>query len=111
MGDLPEARVDSMKAFSHIGMEFIGPYIIKIQYKCKRLQPTKMFICLFICMANKSVHLEVVKDLSSDTFLAAITNFILRHRICSHLYSDSSTNFVGATPKLKKNNENIHRLK
>ncbi|XP_067214206.1 uncharacterized protein [Linepithema humile] len=53
-------------------------------------------------MAVKAVHLEVVSELTSDGFLAALRRFISRRGIPTHVYSDNGTNFIGANNQLKE---------
>lgn len=40
--------------------------------------------------------IELVSNLSTDTFIAALRRFISRRRICSDIFSDKGKNFVGA---------------
>lgn len=52
-------------------------------------------------MATKGVHLEVVCDLSTDGFLAALHCFVA-HRGCpAMLTTDNGTNFIGAQREVK----------
>ncbi|RLU20285.1 hypothetical protein DMN91_006892 [Ooceraea biroi] len=53
-------------------------------------------------MAIKAVHLEIVSDLTTDGFLAALRRFIARRGIPEHIYSDNGTNFKGANNHLKE---------
>ena len=53
-------------------------------------------------MAIKAVHLEVVSDLTTDGFLAALRRFVARRGIPAHIYSDNGTNFIGANNHLKE---------
>jgi hypothetical protein len=62
---------------------------------------TKCYITLFICMATKAIHLELVSDLTSEAFSTALKCFIARRGLIDHLYSDSGSNFVGANRELK----------
>ena len=49
-----------------------------------------------------AIHLELVSDLPSEVFLVALTRFISRRGICSELYLDDGTTFVGAIRELKE---------
>ncbi|XP_054257637.1 uncharacterized protein LOC128982723 [Macrosteles quadrilineatus] len=53
-------------------------------------------------MATKAIHIEVVTDLTTSGFIAALTRFVSRRGLCSDLYSDCGTNFVGANSELRK---------
>ncbi|CAI6357195.1 unnamed protein product [Macrosiphum euphorbiae] len=101
MGILPEARVHSVRAFSSVGTDYGGPYLIK---ECKRrnTKTTKVYIALFVCMATKAIHLEIVSDLTADAFLAALDRFVARRGVPAHVYSDCGTNYVGAARQLKQ---------
>lgn len=53
-------------------------------------------------MSIKAVHLEVVSDLTSDGFIAALKRFAARRGLPERIYSDNGTNFVGANNQLKE---------
>lgn len=61
----------------------------------RRNQTTKGYLCIFFCMATHAVHLELVSDLSTALFLAALNRFTSRRGRCTDLYSDCGLNFVG----------------
>jgi Family of unknown function (DUF5641) len=44
--------------------------------------------------------LELVTDLTSNAFIAALTRFVSRRGLAANIYSDNGTNFVGARSKL-----------
>lgn len=102
MGDLPGSRVSPTRPFSTSAVDYAGPINIKLHH-LRKLQTLKVYICLFICMSTKAIHIEVVTDLTSDAFIAALKRFISRRGFVSHLYSDNGKNFVGASRKLIEN--------
>jgi len=53
-------------------------------------------------MTVKAIHLEIVTDLSTPAFLAALDRFVARRGLPSDIYSDCGTNFVGASKQLRK---------
>ncbi|XP_046385606.1 uncharacterized protein LOC124155646 isoform X2 [Ischnura elegans] len=107
MGELPKYRVNPVRPFQKTGMDYAGPFTIR-SHALRRTVPLKVYLCLFICMCTKAVHLEVVTDLSSDAFIAALTRFVSRRGLCSDLYSDCGTNFVGASTQLKRTIKNFY---
>lgn len=52
-------------------------------------------------MSSRAVHLEAVSDYTSDVFLAAFNRFVSRRGLCTDVYSDCGTNFVGADTQLR----------
>jgi len=101
MGDLPVARVTISRPFSHVGTDFAGPFQIK--FSSRRNSPsTKGYLCLFVCLATKAVHLEFVSALSMNAFIATLERFVARRGLPSHIYSDNGTNFVGAAKHLRQ---------
>jgi hypothetical protein len=101
MGQLPTCRVTPSKPFLHSGVDYAGPVNIKVS-KGRGHRSHKGYICLFVCLATRAVHIEVVTDMTSQGFLAAFKRFVARRGHCSVLWSDNGTNFVGASKELKK---------
>lgn len=101
MGNLPSARVQETTPFANTGIDFCGPFYIK-EKKYRNRTRIKVYVCVFICMSVKAIHLELVSDMSSDGFLAALRRFISRRGIPEHIYSDNGTNFIGANNQLKE---------
>lgn len=101
MANLPPARVSPSHPFLHTGVDYAGPLEIKTT-KGRGHKSYKGYIAIFVCLATKPVHLEVVSDMSTNTFLAAFRRFVSRRGHCAHMYSDNGTNFVGASKTLQK---------
>ncbi|KYM94040.1 hypothetical protein ALC62_15344 [Cyphomyrmex costatus] len=59
-------------------------------------------IAIFVCFCSKAVHIEVVLDYTAEAFLAALRRFSSRRGLCSDIYSDCGTNFLGADRQLRQ---------
>lgn len=101
MGQLPSARVTPARPFKTSGVDYAGPINIRTS-KGRGHHSYKGYICLFVCMVTKAIHIEVVSDLTTQGFLAAFKRFVSRRGYCSDLWSDNGTNFVGASKELNK---------
>lgn len=101
MSDLPKERITFANPFTHTGVDYCGPLFIK-EKRHRNRNKLKVWICIFMCFSTKAVHIEVVNDISTEEFLAALSRFISRHPACQTLHSDNGTNFVGANNELKE---------
>jgi len=101
MGQLPEARVKPSKPFTNTGVDYSVPFDVKKVVKRSRLT-VKCYVALFVCLSTKAIHLELVSELSNEAYIASLRRFIARRGLCTDIYSDNGTNFVGAEKELKK---------
>ena len=101
MGQLPTERVTPGAVFENVGVDYAGPFQIK--YGPVR-KPTiiKAYVCLFVSLSVKAVHLETVSDLTTEAFVASLRRFIARRGKPSCIWSDHGTNFVGAAREMKE---------
>ena len=101
MGQLPPERVNPGSIFDKTGVDYAGPLLLKLGHTRK---PTvvKAYICLFISLAVKAVHLEAVSELTTEAFIAALRRFVSRRGCPSLIISDNGTNFIGAHKELEK---------
>ncbi|XP_055906323.1 uncharacterized protein LOC129941659 [Eupeodes corollae] len=100
MGNLPTDRVQPARAFLKSGVDFCGPF--QTTYKLRRQRTSKSYVAVFVCFVVKAVHLEVVSDLTTEGFIAALKRFVARRGLCKDLYCDNGTNFVGARNQLEE---------
>ncbi|XP_018310126.1 uncharacterized protein [Mycetomoellerius zeteki] len=98
MGDLPATRIMTSRPFLNTGIDYGGPFTIKIS----RNKTDKAHICIFVCFTTRAVHLELVVDLSTLAFIRTLQRFIARRGKCANLYSDNAKNFVGANNELRE---------
>lgn len=101
MGNLPAHRVVSARAFENCGVDYCGPILIK-EGTLRNNKIVKAYIAIFVCLATKAVHIELVGNLSSESFLAALNRMMSRRGKIQHIYTDNGTNFVGANNELKE---------
>jgi len=101
MGVLPADRVTPARPFANTGVDFCVPIYIR-EGRLRDAKRIKAYVAVFICMAVKAVHLEVVSDMTTDAFLNAFKRFIGRRGRPTNMYSDNGTNLVGANRELKK---------
>lgn len=99
MGNLPSSRINQIKPFQCVGVDYSGAYNITLG-KGRGVKSRKAYVCLFVCFVTKAIHLELASDLSTDAFLAALRRFIARRGRCVRIHSDCGTNFVGANKYL-----------
>ncbi|XP_055838266.1 uncharacterized protein LOC129906506 [Episyrphus balteatus] len=98
MGNMPPERVNVSRPFYHCGVDFCGP--IKTHYNVRGKSPTKSYLAIFVCFSTKAVHIKVVGDLSSQSFIFALKRFIGRRRLCHTIFCDNAASFVGAKSEL-----------
>ena len=68
--------------------------------KGKGKQMRKVSIALFICCVTRAVHLELVENLSTDTFKRCLRGFIARRGVPTLMVSDNTKTFKGIEEKL-----------
>ena len=98
MADLPRERIEGFAAFEATSMDVFGPVMVKNGGRAYH----KRWILLFNCMTCRAVHFEMLRDLSSSTFINALVRFHGRRPGLRILYSDQATNFCGGERELKK---------
>ncbi|XP_066157666.1 uncharacterized protein [Euwallacea fornicatus] len=101
MGALPRERVVCSHPFDKVGVDFGGPFTVKVS-KLKKAQSLKSYVAIFFCMTTKAVHIELVSNLSTDAFLMTLKRFILRRGNPSIIFSDNASNFLGAKNQLRE---------
>ena len=104
MGNLPAKRLSFVRAFLNSGIDYCGPFNIK-ERRIRNRGHVKCYVAVFICLATKAVHLEVVSDLTTEAFLASLKRFFSRRGKSNSLMSDNATNIVGANRELKEMHE------
>ncbi|XP_063979914.1 uncharacterized protein LOC135163938 [Diachasmimorpha longicaudata] len=101
MGNIPRIRVTEAKPFRNVEVDYCGPFYVK-EKKHRNRNRVKVWVAVFVCLVVKAVHLEVVTDLTTEGFIAALKRFIARRGKPNCIHSDNGTNFVGAHNDIKE---------
>lgn len=72
MANLPPPRISVTKAFLQTGVDFAGPITLKAEVG-RGSKSYKAYIAVFVCLAVKAIHLEVVGSLTTESLLAAMS--------------------------------------
>uniref|UniRef100_A0A7I4Z4F9 Reverse transcriptase domain-containing protein n=1 Tax=Haemonchus contortus TaxID=6289 RepID=A0A7I4Z4F9_HAECO len=86
MAPLPRDRSVICKPFQHVGCDYIGPFTTD--------NNEKAYIALYTCLTTRTIHLELVDNLSASAFLDSFLRFISRRGVPTIIRSDCGTSFV-----------------
>ena len=67
MANLPKDRLEPAPPFTHCGVDYFGPWLIKEGRK-----ELKRYGVLFTCLSSRAIHLEVSATLETDSFINAL---------------------------------------
>ncbi|KRY42511.1 hypothetical protein T01_8901 [Trichinella spiralis] len=99
MTKLPEMRVEPVGPFVNVGVDFTGALLIRGDSPNRLMQ--KNYGCIFSCMVIRAIHLELVSDMSIDSFLRTLRRFIARHGQPAIIQSDNFQTFPQASRFLR----------
>jgi hypothetical protein len=97
MASLPSERVREAMAFEVIGVDFAGPFWIKENSGVA----VKSWAILFTCAVTRGIHLELVTDMSTETFMAAFERFRGEKGLPRVIYSDNGKQLKAADRELR----------
>ncbi|GFW36153.1 integrase catalytic domain-containing protein [Trichonephila clavipes] len=92
---LPDVRMTESPPFSVVGLDFVGPLFVKYN-------DAKQYILLITCAATRSIHLELVGSMTTDTFLLAFRRFVAQRGLCSIVVSDNARTLKRAELELQQ---------
>lgn len=94
---LPASRVNnSSSPFTITGVDFTGELFVKV-----RNGEQKCYVCLFTCANSRAVHLELVPDLSTTSFLQAMRRFAARRSLPKKMISDNASTYQSAAKEIE----------
>ena len=94
---LPEIRTRESEPFTITGIDFTGAMYVRDSNT-----EAKVYVCLFTCTTTRAIHLEIITDLSVETFLLAFRRFASRRSLPEILVSDNASTYTAAAEELTK---------
>ncbi|XP_068235712.1 uncharacterized protein [Palaemon carinicauda] len=101
MADLPPDYMESGKPpFYRTGVDLFGPFFVK-----RGRAQIKHWGLIFTCLNMRAIHLEVVSNLTSDSFISAFRRFLVHCDEVKTVRCDCGTNIVGSRKVLDSSYE------
>ena len=97
MSSLPKERTSPSPPFTFCGVDCFGPFFVKD----KRTE-LKRYGLMVTCLASRSVHIELLDDMTTSAFINSIRNVISIRGPIREIWCDQGTNFIGAIPELQE---------
>ena len=107
MADLPADRLEQAPPFTYVGVDVFGPWSIVTRRTRGGQANSKRWAVLFTCLCIRAIHIEVIEDMSSSTFINALRRFVAIRGKVKQFRSDRGSNFVGATADLRIDTVNV----
>ena len=89
--DFISDKVNFRKPYQNTGIDYTGHLFVKINGKVE-----KMYMLIFTCLNVRSVHIELLPNMSCQQFLLAFTRFCNLYTIPDTIYSDNASTFLQA---------------
>ena len=93
---LVKSRVNQTYPFVVTGVDFTGALYVRATEGER-----KVYLCLFTCVASRAIHLEIVTNLTVESFLQAFRRFAGRRSFPKLLLSDNASTYLAAAEELK----------
>ena len=105
MADLPVDRVTPRQPpFISVSIDCFGPLQV-----CRERSLVKRYGVIFICLAMRTVHIEVAHSMETDSFLMALRRFIARRGQVKEIRSKNGTNFT-SRERVSSGNSSMHGI-
>lgn len=86
-----KAQVELFRPFKHVGVDFTKHWWVKVKGST---QAQKMFIIIYVCLNIRAIHLDLISDMSTDSFIKSFQRFVCRFGVPDVVYSDNAKSFI-----------------
>ena len=97
MANLPYERTTEPLPFTYCGIDMFGPF-----YTEEKRSELKRYGAMFVCLASGAVHIELTRQIDTDSFIQAFQRIFTRRGNVRLIQSDNGSNFLGAENELKR---------
>ena len=102
MADFPPDRLEPGAPFTNVGVDTSGPWEIVSRRTRGGQANSKRWTVIFSCLTTRAIHIEVIEELSSSSFINALRRLHALRGVVKTFRSDCGTNFVGCVNLLKE---------
>ena len=95
---LPSFQVQEAPPFTYGAVDFAGPMYLRSKGE---FGSNKVWMCLFTCCVTCAIHLELVTDMTTTTFIWCLKRFSARRGLPKRILSDNAKTFKAAAKLLK----------
>ena len=99
---LPKYRMDNLEAFSYVHLDFFGPYKCWVQGNKNEPQLSSVFGLIYSCAQSRCLQIDLIPDLSTETFLYSLRQMQARRGRCRQIHSDNAKTYKLASKILKR---------
>ena len=100
MGKLPAERLKEAPAWSYCGLDLFGPFAIR--GTTNKRSRSKGYGVIITCLLSRSVHLELVPDYGTESFLLSIRRFASIRGCPIKIWSDRGSQLRAANKEMKQ---------
>lgn len=104
MADLPEVRLERTRCFAVCGVDMCGPFRVR-ENELRKAQVLDAYLCIFVDLPTTAVHLELMRDQTTSSFLDALDRLIGRRGAVKRMFADNGRNFIGGKRRLEEQQE------
>ena len=98
VADLPHDILKEESLFTNCEVDIFGSFLIK-----ERSNTLKWYGALFTCLASHAIHIEMIKNMDTDSFfMMALRRFIGRRGNIWTIWCNNGSNFLRAERELAK---------
>lgn len=100
MGKVPLVSLRPAPVFNSVQLDLFGPW--NARGEIQKRTTGKVWGVLFVCLASRAVHIEIVAGYSTEDFLMGFRRFGSLRGYPKHIYSDPGSQLVGADRELRE---------